>query len=232
MTDLTPNLFRMASACHGRPGFIRLAFVALVAALGHGCAKPWSGAPLAGSPVPEAQIVDEPPATLQNPLFTPISDHEFVFHQLIDTLDNYFEIDAEERVRIEEGVILEGRIETFPTIGATYLEPWRGDSVGGFERLHATLQTIRRRATARVIPTEHGYLVEVVVAKELEDLAQPERSRVRDISAIHMSTNLERDETETELPPGVLGWIPLGRDVALEQRILAEMYNRLDLSSG
>jgi hypothetical protein len=193
-----------------------------------------SVAGLAGCAVPmESASVEitATPATIENPLFTPVADHEFIFHQLVDTLDNYFEIDAEEQVRIEEGVILEGRIETLPTIGATYLEPWRRDSVGSFERLHATLQTIRRRASARVIPTSQGYLIEVVVTKELEDLVQPERSRVTDISAIH-NTNLDREEPDAVLPDGVLGWIPLGRDAALEQRILGELYNRLNLSDG
>jgi hypothetical protein len=197
-----------------------LAICLLTAAAG--CA-PWSWS---HAPPPEAAIAAAP---IENPLFTPIADHEFIFHQLVDTLDNYFEIDAEERVRVEEGVILEGRIETLPTIGATYLEPWRRDSVGGFERLHATLQTIRRRASARVIPTAQGYLIDVVVTKELEDLVRPEGARVVDVSAIH-NTDLERDEPDEVFPEGVLGWIPLGRDAALEQRILGELYNRLDLS--
>ena len=38
------------------------------------------------------------------------------------------------------------------------------------EKLHATLQSIRRRATIRVIPTDGGYLLEVLVQKELEDI--------------------------------------------------------------
>ena len=168
-----------------------------------------------------------------NPYFTPVADHEFVFDQIIDTLDNYFEIEAEERVRIEEGVVLEGRVETLPTIGATYLEPWRDDSVGSFERLQATLQTIRRRASVRMIPSAQGYSIEVIVSKELEDLAQPEATPVTNISPIH-NTELDREANEASsdqspLPAGVLGWIPLGRDAALEQRILGELANRLAL---
>lgn len=202
-----------------------MSFLSLVA----GCAHV-AGPPAAPTSGPAGEFVT---GVVPNPYFTPVADHEFVFDQIVDTLDDYFEIEVQQRVRIEEGVILEGRVETLPTIGATYLEPWRDDSVGSFERLHATLQTIRRRASVRMIPTAQGYAIEVAVFKELEDLARPESSPVTNISSIH-TTELDReaDEASTDqspLPAGVLGWIPLGRDAALEQRILGELTQRLAL---
>ena len=65
--------------------------------------------------------------------------------------------------RLIAGVLTEGRIDTFPLSGSTLLEPWRRDSTRGYEKWHATLQAIRRRATVRVIPTEGGYLLDVIV---------------------------------------------------------------------
>ena len=70
----------------------------------------------------------------------------------------------------------EGLIQTAPQDGATWLEPHRHDSVGTFNRWESTFQTIRRRAVVRVIPDAAGYLVEVIVEKELEDLPSPEKA--------------------------------------------------------
>jgi hypothetical protein len=166
-------------------------------------------------------------ALAQNPMYVPLSDREFLWNQLIDTLDNYFRIEREERVRLVGGVLTEGQIETLPLPGATLLEPWRRDSVFGYERRYATLQSIRRRAIVRVRPqSDGGYLVDVAVYKELEDVSQPEYSTVNVESLRHDGT-LVRPGERAMPGPATLGWIPVGRDVALEQRILTELRGRL-----
>jgi hypothetical protein len=165
---------------------------------------------------------------IQNPLFIPPVDREFLWNQTVDAVDDYFRIEREERVRQIGGVLTEGRIDTFPTIGSTIFEPWRTDSTRGYEKLHATLQSIRRRATVRVIPIEGGYLLDVVVQKELEDLDKPEHATAGGATLRHDGTIVRQ-----EGPPGrysvTLGWIPIGRDVTLEQRMLADVSARLDL---
>lgn len=162
---------------------------------------------------------------IQNPLFIPVADRELVWEQVADTLDNYFVIQREERVRQIGDVVLEGRIETFPLAGSTLLEPWRHDSTPGFERLHATLQSVRRRAIARVTPTSGGYLVDVAVHKELEDLVNPQSAAVGR-ARVQRETPAERGDQAAEADAFTLGWIPLGRDVSLEQRILQEIRDR------
>lgn len=168
-------------------------------------------------------------APLENPLLIPPLDRELVWNQLVDAVDDYFRIEREDRMRMVGGVLMEGRIETFPTIGSTLLEPWRADSTPGYEKWHATLQSIRRRATIRVIPTSGGYLVEVTVHKELEDLDKPEHATAGGATLRHDGTIVRQ-----EGPPGrfsvTLGWIPIGRDHTLEQRILADLVARLDLA--
>jgi len=171
------------------------------------------------------------PATsgaIQNPLFIPPVDREFLWNQTVDAIDDYFRIEREERVRLIGGVLTEGRIDTFPTVGSTIFEPWRGDSTPGYEKAHATLQSIRRRATVRVIPVEGGYLFDVIVQKELEDLDKPEHATAGGATLRHDGTLVRQ-----EGPPGrmsvTLGWIPIGRDVTLEQRIIADVAARLDL---
>src|SRR3990172_571242 len=125
-----------------------------------------------GNPPPQAALA-------QNPMYVPLSDREFLWNQLVDTMDDYFDIEREERVRLVGGVLTEGQLDTFPQPGATILEPWLKDSSHGFERKYATLQSIRRRAVVHVKPqVDGGYLVDVAVYKELEDVSQPEYSTV------------------------------------------------------
>lgn len=159
-------------------------------------------------------------------LHTSITDREFLWNQIVDTVDDYFRVRAEERVRIVDGVLIEGRIDTWPQPGATIFEPWRSDSTRGFERWHATTQSIRRTATVHVIPAEGGFLVDVAVLKEIEDLDRPERA-TSSSTMMHHGGSLVQEEDRFEGGPVTLGWIPLGRDVTLEHRLLAELNGRL-----
>jgi len=166
----------------------------------------------------------------ENPIFVPVSDHEFVWNQVVDSIDDYFQIEREERVRIVGGVITEGRIETVPRAGATIFEPWRRDSTRGYEKLHATLQSIRRRASVRVMPVASGYSIEVAVFKELEDVNRPEHSTVGQSTPRH-DGSLVRGDAERQETTVALGWIALGRDPTLEQEILANIQSRLAVQS-
>ena len=127
------------------------------------------------------------------------------------SVDDYFRIEREERIRLIGGVLTEGRIDTFPLTGSTIFEPWRRDSTRGYEKLHATLQSIRRRATVRVIPTEGGYLLDVAVQKELEDLDKPENATAGGATLRHDGT-LVRQQGAPGRFSVTLGWIPIGRD--------------------
>jgi hypothetical protein len=177
---------------------------------------PWRGAAVDGA------------GAVENPLFIPPVDRELLWNQTVDAVDDYFRIEREDRVRLIAGVLTEGRIDTFPTIGSTMLEPWRRDSTPGYEKLHATLQSIRRRATVRVIPVEGGYLLDVMVQKELEDLDKPEHATAGGATLRHDGT-IVRQEGAPGRYSVTLGWIPIGRDVRLEQRLLADISARLDL---
>lgn len=163
---------------------------------------------------------------LENPLFVPAVDREFLWLQIVDTVDNYFKIKREERMRLVGDELLEGHIETFPTIGSTMLEPWRKDSTHGFEKLHATLQSVRRYAIVRVSPTEGGYSVDVAVHKELEDVERPEHATIGQATVRHDSS-LGGDEQQSRDSPVTWRWIPVGRDASLEQRILREIRGRV-----
>jgi len=159
-----------------------------------------------------------------NPASVVIPNHEFAWNQIVDEVDNYFKIKKEERVRLDEGIISEGVITTYPTPGSTLLEPWRKDSSPGFEKWQSTFQTIRRTATVRVIPNGTTYLIDVQVEKELEDLPKPENA-----VAGSLRTNVSTQIDEDGLPFNRRRqrWFPIGRDTPLEQRILAAIQGRL-----
>jgi hypothetical protein len=147
-----------------------------------------------------------------NPLVVPSADFETVWKECVAVLDEYFEIASENR--------LSGTMVTQPMIGATLLEPWRGDSVGLSERFESTIQTMRRHARITVKPAPGGgYLVKVEVFKELEDLTKPDRqSAGRAVFNNDFPTN--RTFEIVGPVPLPLQWIPRGRDPKLEQVIL------------
>jgi hypothetical protein len=169
-----------------------------------------------------------PPPPVENPLFIPPMDRELLWNQTVDAVDDYFRIEREDRVRLIAGVLTEGRIDTFPITGSTIFEPWRGDSTPGYQKLHATLQSIRRRATVRVIPAEGGYLLDVVVQKELEDLDKPEHATAGG-ATLRVDGTIVRQQGAPGRFSVTLGWIPIGRDLSLEQRILGDIAARLNV---
>ena len=161
----------------------------------------------------------------QNPTLVPFLAPFETWETVVDVVDDYFPIAREEPVRHIGDVLVEGRLDTRPVVGATLLEPWRRDSADMRERLESTLQTIRRHATVRVIPAQGGYWVEVIVYKELEDVVQPEQSTAG-------AATLSYDPPLTKITNPIIetpvddGWIPLGRDPVLEQRILRHLVGR------
>jgi hypothetical protein len=123
-------------------------------------------------------------------------------------------------------IVTPGRIDTYPVIGATLLEPWRSEHDFSPETVHNTLQTIRRFAIVEMLPTEGGFLISVHVMKELEDLSQPQESTIGSTTLRH-DGSLVRVREQLFDGPVTLGWIPLGRDMSLEQKILLEIQSRI-----
>ena len=163
---------------------------------------------------------------IQNPVQIPMLDRFLVMDEISYEIDDYFRVAREEQIRIVDSVMTEGWIETWPRIGSTVLEPWRHDSTRGFEKLHASLQTVRRQAKVRIIPTGDSYSIDVKVFKELEDNPNPVRGAVsgkylRHDNALDVGFEDPWRSKQND------GWISMGRDVSLEQQILANIVRRL-----
>ena len=184
------------------------------AALGvAGCAT----APPLDNPVLVRHSADgiENPALVSPGVPTAVSYRE-VFEKTIDVLDDYFEILSANPY--------EGRIITKPRIAPGYEQVWKSGNPDPRERLLATLQTIRQTATVELRTGERGgYLIYVVVEKELEDLARPSRATVS--AVFQEATTVDRQITVVgpQTTATTTSWFKVGRDYAFEQQILSRI---------
>lgn len=169
-------------------------------------------------------ILNEPAA--DNPIIVPLYEHEFLWAVLADVMNSHFEIARELPVRMYGNVLTEGRLDTKPKIGASLPELWHADSVGIGERFYNTLQTVQKRVTVRVVPRPDGYEIEVFVYKELEDNRRPLKSPLS-AANLRYSDDADHFAKQVDVDASSAGWIMLGRDSALEHRLLKEIEYRL-----
>ena len=168
-----------------------------------------------------------PPLTVfhDNPMLLPIADPQQAWETVVDVVDDYFQIEREEPVRLVGDTVTEGRLDTYPKVAATIFEPWDRDSSGSQARIESTLQSIRRWAVVRVVPAEGGYWADVAVFKELEDVRRPEHATAG-AATFRYDASLTRVVNPVGEQEISAGWIPQGRDTALEQRILGHLLAR------
>jgi hypothetical protein len=160
-------------------------------------------------------------------IHVPVANRDWTWEQIVDAVDDHFRIERERQVQLVGDVLTEGRIDAFPEVSPTILEPHRRESVGRYNRWESTFQTIRRRCVIRVIPDATGYLIDATVEKDLEDLPHPEHSTAG-AASFRNDSSLPPSQDEPVNPTRLGGnWIMLGRDPALEQLILADIQARL-----
>ncbi|HEY1375919.1 MAG TPA: hypothetical protein VGF55_03960 [Gemmataceae bacterium] len=194
-----------------------------------GCA----GRPLMDNPafVPAAAV----PGPCPNPVFLAGGPPEYgaVFEGVLSVVDDYFEIMDANRYA--------GVIRTHPKVAPGLGEPWKPGSPDGAERLLATLQSMRYRCDVTIQPITPdaadprpgvvpagvgGYLVTVIVYKELEDVPRPIKATAG--AAAFRSDNSVDRQFEVVDPSVVdTAWIPKGREVSLEQEILKRIMQQV-----
>ena len=152
-----------------------------------------------------------------NPVYIPLGPlaYGLVFEKVYDVISEYFEIAYANRY--------DGRIETFPRIAPGVEQPWKPGSPDFAQRLLATLQSIRHRAIILIQPADSGgFFVDVKVFKELEDVPRPLRATAGSAS-FRSDNTLERQFEVVDATVVESNWIPLGRDVKLEQVLVKRL---------
>jgi hypothetical protein len=179
-----------------------------------GCAT----GPLLENPV----LVRPQVAAIENPVYVPFGPPSYgmVFEKVLDVVNDFFEAAVENRY--------DGVIKTFPKIAPGLEQPWKPGSPDFRQRLYATLQTVRHYAVVTIkVADDGGFFVDVKVYKELEDLGRPIRATAG--SASFRSDNTVERQFEVVDPVITdASWVPIGRDLRLEQVIL-ERIAKFDL---
>lgn len=157
----------------------------------------------------------QPTPEYKSTIYIPASNPEMVWERTVDVIHYYnFAIARENK--------LDGVIETEYKVGSGLTEPWHRESVGFANRLESTLQSIRRRLFVSITPAEGGFLVGVEAFKELENLVgRAEKSAGG--ATFQESAPLQRDLNLVVGQSAPSGWIPQGRDLALEQDMLQRL---------
>ena len=151
-------------------------------------------------------------ASAPNPVFVRASSPEMAWERTVDAIHDFkFPIVRESK--------LDGVIETAYVVGSGIGEPWRRDSVGLFNRWEDTLQSTRRRLRIQLTPAQGGYYVSVEAFKEKEDVRRPVENSTGG-ATFQTNQPLQRDLNIVDEISAPSGWIPLGRDPALEQAVL------------
>jgi hypothetical protein len=187
-----------------------MAWMSMLAALASGCVA---------VPVTSNSLLErpDPNVVVENPLFVPLAPFSYglVFEKVLDVVGAYFEIAYSNRY--------DGRIETFPRTTPGLEQPWKPGPPDCYQRLEATLQSMRRRAIVLIQPADDGgYFIEVTVYKELEDLPQPTKVRPGG-AALRTEPTVERQFEVIDATVFESGWIPRGRDAKMEQAILQRL---------
>lgn len=192
---------------------MHMAWVVGVLALGAGCAAAPIDAPVMQGPLLISGDGTFP--TDANPVFIPLGPECYgkVFECVLRVLGDYgFDIWESNRY--------DGRIETIPRIAPGIGLFFKPGSPLLYERLLASWQTYRHRASVVIQPADHGgYFITVTVRKELEDLPRPIRSTVGG-AIFRTDNNLERQFEVIDPTFFEPNWIFKGRDAAMEQEII------------
>jgi hypothetical protein len=182
--------------------------------VGAGCAGGCASGPWFDNP---ALLRPDPSVRVENPIFLPQGPFAYatVFEKVLDTVDDYFEISYANRY--------DGRIETFPRIAPGFEQPWKPGSPDCDQRLLATLQTIRHRGMVIIHPADDGgFFVDVKIFKELEDIPKPTRATAG-AAAFRSDNTVERQYEVIDPTVYESNWVPIGRDLLLEQMILQRL---------
>ncbi len=147
----------------------------------------------------------------------PSADADRLWNSILDTLRGHgFQIDRVDRPA--------GVVTTLPEMSKQLFEFWRRDVATARDTWESTLNPIRRRAEVTLTPPGEGTWQNLAVAVYKERLSSPDRQFNSTGAAyqyfgdsLPSTTGHYRVTTEHDR------WLDLGRDPAMEDRILSEI---------
>ncbi len=201
-----------------------ITWTALGALLLGGCAS----GPLQENPL---LIQTDKAVSCENPLFVNYGtiSYPLLYDNVLDIVSDYFDIGFSNRY--------DGRIETFPKVMPGLGQPWKPGTPDLYQRALAAFQSMRYRCIVVIKvadPKLGGYIIDVRVLKELEDIAVPTAATAGSASFNSFPT-VERQYEVVDASLVETNWIPIDRegqtmrDHALEQVIL-ERIAKMDLN--
>jgi hypothetical protein len=160
---------------------------------------------------PSTDCIENP--VLVSPGQPTASSYREVFERAVDVLDDYFDLQTPNPY--------DGRIVTKPRVAPGYEQFWKPGNPDARQRLLATFQSVRQIATVEIRSGERGgYLVYVVVEKELEDVERPSQATQGSAVFQEIATVERQVEVVTPEAGADRAWFKVGRDYAFEQEIL------------
>ncbi|MBM4104583.1 MAG: hypothetical protein FJ263_11175 [Planctomycetes bacterium] len=117
-----------------------------------------------------------------------------------------------------------GVIRTRPLRGKQFFEFWRSDNASGFDAAESNLQSLQRTAELTFETQASRVCVTCVVdTRRLSVPEEPIRSYY-EAASLYTGSGLSRQRLNIkERERGEIRWIDLGRDEALEQKLLTEI---------
>lgn len=151
-----------------------------------------------------------------NAVQIPADKYNLMWERAVAVLNNYhFTIARESRI--------EGVIETHYRAGSNLFEPWHKDSVGYYNRLESTVQSIRRRVIVTFENSAPGLVtVNVRVDKEMEDVPGL-AANYEGGATFTESEPLQRDLDQVVGHAGPSRWIHRGTDPVLEADLMRQI---------
>lgn len=119
-----------------------------------------------------------------------------------------------------------GTIITRPLSGAQLLEFWRKDTVGRFNKAEANLHSIRKIVRLDISREDGGLCIKCTAITQRLSLTEDEITSTS--QAYRMFSESGESMQKLKLRKGQASWLELGRDAALEKRILEKIAAKIN----
>jgi hypothetical protein len=133
------------------------------------------------------------------------------------------------RFEIEKYDVENGVIRTRPLRGGQFFEPWRSDNAGGFNAAESNLQSLQRTVEITFQPQQTGICLQCEVNTQRLSLPEVPIEGYYSTPALYTASSrssqaLDVDNDQLEK----MRWTDLGRDTALEQKILQRIQQKIN----